>query len=256
MTVFFVSDIHLTEDKPDIAQAFFGFMDHYQAEISTIYLMGDLFEFWIGDQSTSPVIEQFKQRLRTLSDRKARIYIQHGNRDFLIGKTFCQQTGAQLLADPFVTELGPGRVLLSHGDLYCTDDHAYQRLRKILRCRMTLALANALPYAIRLFVAHKIRTSSSKRQQLKYQQNKQLVDVNESAIQQALDEANCPVMIHGHTHRPALHSYDQERWRMVLGDWSAQGGVFARLNLQSNSLDLIHYHDPSHSEDMVASLSL
>ncbi|WP_428240378.1 UDP-2,3-diacylglucosamine diphosphatase [Gynuella sp.] len=254
MTVFFVSDMHLTDNKPDIAQAFFGFMDKYQQDIHSLYLMGDLFEFWIGDQFSSPIVIQFKQRLAKLSQHST-IFIQHGNRDFLIGQTFCQQTRAQLLPDPWEITLHKTRALLSHGDIFCTDDIAYQRLRSILRSKTVLFLANALPYSIRHFVAQRIRSGSRQRQQKEYEHTQMRADINIQAIESTLNQYCAKLVIHGHTHKPGLHDHSNNCHRMVLGDWSADGGIFARLQ-DNQLLQLVRYCHPSQTEEIIAEILL
>ncbi|AJQ95855.1 UDP-2,3-diacylglucosamine diphosphatase [Gynuella sunshinyii] len=254
MAVIFVSDMHLTDNKPDIAQAFFGFMDKYQQDISSIYLMGDLFEFWIGDQFNSPIVTQFKERLAKLSQHGS-IFIQHGNRDFLIGKIFCQQTGAQLLPDPWRVTLHNTHTLLSHGDIFCTDDIAYQRLRSILRSKIVLFLTNTLPYPIRYFVAQRIRSGSRQRQQKEYEQTQMRSDINTQAVENTLYRYDAKLVIHGHTHKPGLHDHSNRCHRMVLGDWSPEGGIFARMQ-QNHLLQLVRYNHPNQTEEVIAELLL
>jgi UDP-2,3-diacylglucosamine hydrolase len=221
--ILLISDLHLEEQRPDITRAFLQFLQHRATACEALYILGDFFEVWIGDDAISPYQQSIAAALRALSDSGTRIYLMHGNRDFLLGKVFCQQAGCHLLNDPCVVELNGEQVLLMHGDSLCTTDLAYMRLRKVLRNPLTLWLLRRLPLAKRQQLARKLRKES----QLQTRQKAAAItDVTPAEIPRIMAKYGVRTLIHGHTHRPATHSLEingQAVQRIVLGDWDQQG---------------------------------
>lgn len=227
MTTYFASDMHLDDKKPELFQAFFAFLDEIRADASRIYLLGDLFEYWIGDDYQTPLIVEFKRRLRTLSDQGIDIFIMHGNRDFLIGTAFTHEIAGQLLPDPYTLRLGHKNVVLSHGDILCTDDKGYQKLRKILRNPVFKWSVSHLTLKARKKLASKLRSESAQATSMK---QSDIMDVNQNSVCNLILENQADILLHGHTHRPQEHNVqinEVQKIRMVLGSWSPSGGVYA-----------------------------
>lgn len=224
MTTLFISDLHLSGARPDITAQFLQFLGSEARAAERLYILGDLFEFWVGDDEPDADARRIKDGLRALTDAGIPCLLMHGNRDFLLGRAFCAETGCELLDDPTVIDLYGRRVLLTHGDLLCTDDHAYQRLRRVVRNPVVQWLFARLPLTRRQKIAARIRAGS---QAHTYQAAANIMDVNPNAVAAAFKKAGVDVMIHGHTHRPAVHALDTGRpaTRIVLGDWYEQGSV-------------------------------
>ncbi|WP_229008479.1 UDP-2,3-diacylglucosamine diphosphatase [Methylophilus sp. Leaf408] len=225
MTTWIISDLHLSAQRPAVTQAFLHWLKAEVAHAEALYILGDFFEVWVGDDVLKdaqqcaeflPVV----QALRTLSDSGVKLYFMHGNRDFLIGDDFANASGLQLLADPTLIKMGNKRILLSHGDALCTDDTAYQQFRSQVRSPQWQHAFLAQPLAERIVFAGQARSQSA---QNKVMQSIDIMDVNQSAVEQLLNEFEYPeVLLHGHTHRPGMHTivfdgHKCERW--VLGDW-------------------------------------
>ncbi len=221
--ILLISDLHLEEQRPDITRAFLFFLQDRAAHADALYILGDFFEAWIGDEAMTPFQHRIAEALRQLSDGGTRIYLMHGNRDFMIGKAFCREAGCTLLADPSVVELQGERVLLMHGDSLCTRDVAYMRLRRWLRNPLVLFILRNLPLATRHRLGRKLRKES--RMQTR-QKAADIVDVTPDEVLRLMHEHGVKRLIHGHTHRPARHPLQvdgQPAERIVLGDWDAQG---------------------------------
>ena len=215
----FISDLHLPVSNSPLREAFATFLAGPAREAAALYILGDLFEVWIGDDAGLREYSAERACLRALTGAGVPVYFQHGNRDFLIGRAFSAATGVQILQDPLTLELGGVPTLISHGDLYCTDDAGYQRWRRFSRNASTQAVYRALPLSWRERIAGGIRADSDTRKQYK---PADIMDVNDSAIRQAFREHGVTRMIHGHTHRPATHDYDLDGrscQRHVLADW-------------------------------------
>jgi len=221
----FVSDVHLDAASPEIARQFHAFLAGEARSAAALYILGDLFEAWLGDDDPDPVARSTVAALRALVDTGVPCFVMHGNRDFLIGERFCRETGATLLEDGAVVEVNGERVLLMHGDALCTDDVSYQRLRRIVRNpivrwvlrRMTLEQRRALARKMRAGSREHVGTTAP-----------EIMDVNAAAVAQALRAAGVRTLVHGHTHRPAVHELEIDGMpsrRIVLGDWYAQGSV-------------------------------
>jgi UDP-2,3-diacylglucosamine hydrolase len=229
----FVSDVHLDPATPE---AQLQFLDFLRAQTATpaaaraLYILGDLFESWVGDDDAAGERSAVLSALRELTGSGVACFLMHGNRDFLIGSDFCRQTGCQLLPDPVVAEIDGDRVLLTHGDALCTDDHSYQELRSIVRVPAWQRRFLGLPLSDRQMLANEVRAGS--RAHIARVIPK-IMDVNTAAVTAAFEAAGVRRMIHGHTHRPAVHDAlvgDQPVQRIVLGAWYEQGSYLAYEN--------------------------
>lgn len=225
MTTLFISDLHLDASRPDITTQFLRFLGTEARAADALYILGDLFESWIGDDAPDAGQEAAIDGLRSLTQGGVPCFVMHGNRDFLLGEGFFQRSGARLLADPVLATLYGETVLLMHGDALCTDDHAYQRLRATVRdagwqrqfLALTIGQRRALAGAARDgSKAHTAATAYA------------ITDVNAESVATVLRESGAITLLHGHTHRPAVHSLKidgRDCTRIVLGDWYTQGSV-------------------------------
>lgn len=223
MITLLISDLHLEEQRPDITRAFVHFLAGRARTSGALYILGDFFEAWIGDDAMTPFQTSIAQALRELSDSGTAIYLMHGNRDFMLGQGFCRAAGCTLLADPTRVELGGEPVLLMHGDSLCTRDEAYMRLRRYLRHPLTLWILRNLPRRTREKLARKLRKESSEQTRMKAAA---IVDVTPEEVPRLMAEYDVRTLIHGHTHRPAVHRLQvngEPARRIVLGDWDKQG---------------------------------
>ncbi|MDJ0905135.1 MAG: UDP-2,3-diacylglucosamine diphosphatase [Woeseiaceae bacterium] len=225
MTTLFISDLHLEADRPDIGKQFLQFLETDANEADDLYILGDLFEAWVGDDDPNTHYFTIKRALRKLTDSGIPVYFMHGNRDFMIGSGFANETGVKILKDPYKVTMYGRKTLLSHGDVLCIDDVQYQRVRKMVRDPDWQASMNAKPLKERLRIAQEAR-----RQSLEQTINKSLeiMDVNEDEVKRVIQEHNVDVLLHGHTHRPDVHTVDlgnRKAKRIVLGDWYEQGSV-------------------------------
>ena len=221
--ILLISDLHLEQERPDISRAFLHFLKSRASEAEALYILGDFFEAWIGDDAISPFQRSIAQALRHLSDSGTKIYLMHGNRDFMIGQAFCREAGCTLLADPSLVELGGEKVLLMHGDSLCTRDEAYMRLRRWLRNPLSLFVLRNLPLASRRKLARKLRKESRGQTRMKASD---IVDVTLAEVSRIMAAHGVRTLIHGHTHRPAVHQLEvagEPARRIVLGDWDSQG---------------------------------
>ena len=225
MTTLFISDLHLEADRPDIGKQFLQFLQTEASEADDLYILGDLFEAWVGDDDPNTHYFSIKRALRKLTDGGIPVYFMHGNRDFMVGKGFANETGVRILGDPYKVTMYGQQTLLSHGDMLCIDDVQYQRVRKMVRDPDWQASMLAKPLKERLRIAREAR-----RQSLEQTINKSLeiMDVNQGEVERVIREYNVDVLLHGHTHRPAVHTVDlgnRKAKRIVLGDWYEQGSV-------------------------------
>ncbi|MCL7462664.1 UDP-2,3-diacylglucosamine diphosphatase [Pseudomonas sp. NW5] len=225
MSVLFISDLHLEAQRPDIARAFVHFLENRAIHAEALYILGDFFEVWIGDDGMDEFQRSIAAALRRLSDAGVPIFLMHGNRDFLIGQRFCREAGCTLLKEGSVIDLYGEPVLLLHGDSLCTRDESYQRLRKRLRNPVSLWLLRHLPLSTRHKLARKLRNASRERVREKAAE---IVDVTPEVVPQVMATHGVRTLIHGHTHRPAVHALEiqgQRAERIVLGDWDRKGWV-------------------------------
>jgi UDP-2,3-diacylglucosamine hydrolase len=221
----FVSDLHLSPERPHINQVFFDFAARIAARAESVYILGDLFEYWVGDDDLAdPFNASVADALAGLSGKNVKLRLMQGNRDVLLGEAFARRCGAELIADPTVLDLHGTKTLVMHGDTLCTDDVKYQKFRSYARSPVYQRLLLCLPLALRRATIRLMRAESEKH---KEGTSAEIMDVAQSAVERALREHGYPRLIHGHTHRPArhLHTVDGrhcERW--VLNDWYRRGG--------------------------------
>jgi len=228
VTTLFISDLHLDGAWPDITSQFLDFLRLEAATAQRLYILGDLFEAWIGDDDPDPDKARVRDALRTLTRSGVPCFVMHGNRDFLIGSRFEKETGVKLIDDGTVIDLYGRRVLLMHGDTLCTDDHAYQRLRRIVRNPVVQWILRHLSLNQRLRLAAKMRAGSKAHIESADRSTPYIMDVNQDAVIAALRHHRVDCVIHGHTHRPAIHDVQvdgKQATRIVLGDWYEQGSV-------------------------------
>ena len=221
--ILLISDLHLEQERPDITRAFLDLLNGRAREAESLYILGDFFEVWVGDDAMSPYQLSICQALRELSDSGTQIFLMHGNRDFMLGKAFCKAAGATLLKDPSVVDFYGEPVLLMHGDSLCTRDEAYMRLRRYLRNPITLWILRHLPLRTRHKLARKLRNESRAQTRMKAND---IVDVTPDEVPRVMREHGVQTLVHGHTHRPAIHKLqigEQAAKRIVLGDWDRQG---------------------------------
>lgn len=222
MTTLFISDLHLSEERPDISRAFFSLLAQRARGIEALYILGDLFEAWIGDDDPSPLAREVIAALAACSASGTALWVQHGNRDFLLGQRFARETGAGLLPDEAIIDLHGERVLLMHGDTLCSDDHDYQRFRRRVRNPLVKWLLRSLPLKRRQAIARRWRDSS---RQHKSNKPENIMDVNQDTVAATMRRHRVTLLIHGHTHRPARHPLvidGTAAERIVLGDWDKQ----------------------------------
>ncbi|SDS25322.1 UDP-2,3-diacylglucosamine hydrolase [Halopseudomonas xinjiangensis] len=225
MRYLFLSDLHLEAERPDITRAFLHCLDEHAVGCEAVYILGDFFEVWLGDDDPNLLGDQVAAALARLADTETRIYLMHGNRDFLLGKRFCRKAGATLLPDPSIVTLNRERVLLMHGDSLCVDDVGYMKMRRWLRNPVSVAVLNALPLSTRHRIGRKLRSESQTRTRMKASD---ITDVNQQAVEAVMHRHDVRTLIHGHTHRPAVHELQidgRAAQRIVLGDWDRQGWV-------------------------------
>ena len=234
MTALFISDLHLSPERPAITRAFFDFLDDKAATATDLYILGDLVEAWIGDDDPSDLSRRLVDHLRRFSDNGHDLYFQHGNRDFLIGKRFAKESGATLLGDYHLLEDGDNAVLLCHGDTLCTDDRDYQRFRGRVRNPISKWLLSHLPLSKRQAIAQRWRGKSMEANTNKASN---IMDVSTETVDKVMTRFHCDLLIHGHTHRPGIHNLGEKR-RIVLGDWDSQGWY---VQLHQGSADLLSF---------------
>ncbi len=218
MKRYFIADLHLTPERPDITRAFLHFIKNTANDADELYLLGDIFEAWIGDDGGIPAYQSVIDALQSASLTTA-LYFQHGNRDFLVGDAFSTATNCTLLAPKHIVNLPTGDALLMHGDQLCTDDLEYQAFRSMVRKPEWQTDFLNKPINERLHIARQMREASKKKGAEK---SNDIMDVNPNSVRQALVDAQVELVIHGHTHRPAVHHNQIKAdvgTRIVLGDW-------------------------------------
>ncbi len=232
MTTLFISDLHLDPSRPAITDLFLTFLRDQARQAEALYILGDLFEAWIGDDTPSPTADAVAVALRELTDAGVPVFFIRGNRDFLLGQDYATRAGLQILPDPCVVTLYGKPVLLQHGDLLCTDDTAYQAFRAQTRDPAFIAQFLSQPLEARIAFAQKARAASQARQsEMKEGDRAQfetVTDVAPAEVAATFRRYGIDTMIHGHTHRPAVHTVqvgNTSCTRIVLGDWYEQGSV-------------------------------
>lgn len=225
MTTLFISDLHLDDRRPETTALLQAFLLEEATSADALYILGDLFEFWLGDDVPSQSSVAVAGALSRISAGGVPCYFMHGNRDFLLRETYAQQAGMELLPEEHVIDLYGERVLLMHGDSLCTDDIAYQRLRTVVRNPAWQRDTLSKTPQERLEMALQMREASAEH---KGNEDMSIMDVNHGEVIRAFERHDVLRMIHGHTHRPATHDLQvngQSAQRIVLGDWYTQGSV-------------------------------
>jgi UDP-2,3-diacylglucosamine hydrolase len=221
----FISDLHIDASRPGITEQFLKFLRAEASSAAALYILGDLFESWIGDDAPDAAQTAAIAGLHELTSNGVPCFVMHGNRDFLLAEQFCRSSGARLLPDPLMITLYGEAVLVMHGDALCTDDRAYQRLRATVRDAVWQRQFLALSIDARRALAGAARAGS---QAHTAAMENTITDVNPDSVATALRAAKTATLLHGHTHRPAIHAFEVDgkpRTRIVLGDWYHQGSV-------------------------------
>lgn len=223
--VLFISDLHLDPSRPQVTGLFLEFLAGAARTAAALYILGDLFEAWIGDDDPDPDHARVIAGLRATVDSGVPVWLMHGNRDFLLGEDFARRSGVRLLPDSTVIELFGTPALLLHGDTLCTDDRAYQDFRAMVREPRWQRDFLARPIGERQAIARQLRETSQEATRGKAEY---ITDVNADAVAGCMRDAGVRLLIHGHTHRPAMHEFEldgQPARRIVLGDWYEQGSL-------------------------------
>lgn len=241
--ILFISDLHLSPEQPETGRLFLRFLREQGKGIESLYILGDLFEVWLGDDAILPAYQPFLEALRDLGERGVSLHVMRGNRDFLMGESFASLTGATLLEDPTAVSLGGIPTLLMHGDLLCTDDVAYQEFRAMVHDPAWQRALLGKSMEERLNMARQLREESRSATRGK---SAEIMDVNQETVEQFLREFGASQLIHGHTHRPAEHRFTLDGHpvtRFVLPEWSSRRGGGA-LRLRQGELRFESYANP------------
>ncbi|MEB7924359.1 UDP-2,3-diacylglucosamine diphosphatase [Atlantibacter hermannii] len=238
MATLFIADLHLSTEEPAITAGFLRLLEGEARTAEALYILGDLFEAWIGDDDPNPLHAAVAAAIRALVESGVPCYFIHGNRDFLIGKRFARQSGMTLLPAEKVLTLYGERVLIMHGDTLCTDDVGYQQFRAKVQQRWLQTLFLSLPLFIRQRIAAKMRAGSKASNQTK---SDAIMDVNQQAVSEVMHQHHVRHLIHGHTHRPAIHDLQIEGHparRYVLGAWHQEGSM---IKASENGIELLFF---------------
>jgi len=234
---YFIADLHLSESRPDISACFLRFLKNDAIHAEKLYILGDLFEAWVGDDDDSAYLSTISKALSTLASYGTKIYYIHGNRDFLLGKRYAKRASITLLPEIDLIELYGQEVVIMHGDTLCTHDVDYQAFRKKSRTWWWQMAIKSLPLFLRKKIAADYRKKSSAATALKAQD---IMDVTPSEVIDCLEQYQSQLLIHGHTHRPAVHELtanNKTATRVVLGDWYEQG---AWLKVSAEGMELMN----------------
>ncbi|WNN49497.1 UDP-2,3-diacylglucosamine diphosphatase [Siccibacter colletis] len=238
MATLFIADLHLCPEEPAITAGFLHFLAGPARDADALYILGDLFEAWIGDDDPVPLHAEIARAIRSLVDHGVPCYFIHGNRDFLLGKRFARQSGMTLLPEALVLSLYGRDVLIMHGDTLCTDDAGYQAFRAKVHQPWLQTLFLTLPLFVRKRIAAKMRAGSKAANSTK---TLEIMDVNPQAVVAAMEQHQVQWLIHGHTHRPAVHELSangQPAFRVVLGAWHSEGSM---VSVTPDDVKLIHF---------------
>lgn len=233
-SLLFISDLHLSASNPDTLHLFLKFLQMDASKAEALYILGDLFDSWVGDDVDSDFTNRVRQGLKALASQ-TRVHFQPGNRDFLIGTLFAEQTDIRLLEDETVIEINGQRILLMHGDLLCTDDKDYQQARKTLRSPAFIDDFLAKPVPERTALAAQYRKQSGEAIALKAAD---IMDVNQQAVLSTMRKHHARLLIHGHTHRPHDHVFEangQQYQRLVLADWSDKSSEVLQIDYSDDN---------------------
>ena len=220
MRTYFIADLHLSENHPAVINAFYGFLEKEIEQGDSLYILGDLFEVWIGDDEHTPLMDAVAEKLTICATQKScNIYYLHGNRDFMIGKHFAKQSTMQLLPEHHEIIVNNEKILVLHGDTLCLADVNYQKMRKVIHNPILQFIFNALPLFLRKKIGWKIRTASQNKKRYKQRDD---MGVTQSEVERLLTHHNCTTMIHGHTHSLKKHCFmlnSNDALRFDVGDW-------------------------------------
>ncbi len=237
--ILFISDLHIALEKPDITERFLLFLRDHAAKAKALYILGDLFDAWVGDDDFTPPTNKIRQQLKQVTQSGTPVYLQPGNRDFLLGQAFCQDTGVKLLDDYAVIDLFGTPTLLTHGDLLCTDDLPYQAFRIKSHKPEWKHSVLSKPLLLRLLMARWYRFRSYFHKRNKSQD---IMDVNQDTVIQVMREHQCKRLIHGHTHRPAIHQFEingQPAQRFVLAAWEKDAAKALHWDREGYRIEII-----------------
>lgn len=228
----FISDIHLEPIENNRTLAFNNFLEKASDRYEALYILGDLFEYWIGDDEDNLAISNIKKNLSRLADQGVSLFFIHGNRDFLIGNKFASDTNIKILDDMHIINLNNKKIMLSHGDAFCTDDTDYQKFKNETRNSSWIKSFLKKPLDERLFIADDMRSKSKTANSNKPEN---IMDTNPKVIEESVIKNEIDILIHGHTHRPEVKYFANGSVKVVLGSWEDKGWVF---EYDSNHFDL------------------
>lgn len=235
---YFIADLHLCENRPDISTCFLHFLESDAIQAEKLYILGDLFEAWVGDDDDNPYLKTIADALTHLSQSGTSIYYIHGNRDFLLGNKYAKKSSMTLLPEIETIDLYGRHVVIMHGDTLCTRDIDYQEFRKKSRSWWWQAIVKSLPLFVRKKMAENYRKRSAAATAIKSQD---IMDVTQEEVIKCLERNHSQLLIHGHTHRPAVHEVianGAKAQRIVLGDWYEQG---AWLKVTPDTIELLNH---------------
>ena len=236
MSSCFISDLHLDHKREEIKKAFFKFLESEASEFENLYILGDLFEVWIGDDFEDDFTREVISELKKFSLKDKNIFIMHGNRDFLLGEKFAEKCGAKLISDPLILDKEEKKIMLSHGDIFCTDDVEYQSFKEKVRNEKWQKEFLSKDLKDREEIAKNLRNESAMKNSKK---EDYLMDVNKTEVEKIARENEVEILIHGHVHRPKIHN-EVFGQRIVLGDWNKKYWFISligeRVSLRSNEI--------------------
>jgi UDP-2,3-diacylglucosamine hydrolase len=235
-----ISDLHLAPERPEIIQLFVRFCDEIASQCETLYILGDFVEYWLGDDDPATGLQPAFDALRKLADAGCTILFMHGNRDFLMGDLLAQRCGFKIIPDPTLIHLNDKPILLMHGDTLCTDDVDYMQFRDMVRDENFQKKFLAKSLSERQQIARSLRESSK---EATAQKKPEIMDVNQQAVENIMRQHKVQLLVHGHTHRPAIHTLsiqDAPCKRIVLGDWYETGSYLVLDDASSPAL--LNYH--------------
>ena len=243
----FISDLHIDQSRTDIIYGLFQFLERNKNKCEALYILGDLFEVWIGDDAIADTEMAVASKLRDFSQHGASVFIMHGNRDFLIGNEYANQCGATIIYDNHLVKIEDENLLLLHGDTLCTDDIEYLRFRELVRDNIWQQEFLGKPITERAAYARQVRERSKLEMSSK---SEYIMDVNQNAVLELFKSHKTSKVLHGHTHRPAIHNIGaqskncilEKAQRVVLGDWNEKGWY---AELQANTLELHSFALPN-----------
>ena len=219
----FISDLHLDPNENKRTEAFLNFLSNDCIKYEALFILGDLFEYWVGDDDNSSLAVQVKKSLKKYSNQGNKIYFTHGNRDFLIGSMFAKDGGIQIIKDQYIMAHSGKKIMLSHGDVFCTDDHEYQDLKSRIRSKKWVDDFLSQPLSERIVIAEDMRSKSKDASSNKPEN---IMDTNNDSIDHCIKHNNLDLLIHGHTHRPEIKKLSNGSMKVVLGSWEDEGWVF------------------------------